>query len=538
MVVELSGRQVFIASPGSLGRERELVRERIGAFNRTHGWPQGVHFIDRGWEQVPGGVGRPQDRINVVLDDCDFMILLIARRWGSSPGGGGGYTSGTEEEFHHARELLGKVDANLRNVLILFHVSASDATETPDEQLQYVIDFRRDIEASKAFLYEIWDTEDSLRNKVDAALAEWSRPLSERQAVSIAWPPAASALVATDGQDPVAQANSLIEQGLRSQAEAVLQKASADGNHSATLAYAKLVRRDGRWDTAMRLNEGIIKNQAILLSEESPSRVLLATALTNLGIIERKLGRIDDSAQHLSEAVATARVALPEATGALAYALDNLGHSQLRRGHAEEAMTAFSEALASRGDGASDDDRLQSGINFARAELQAGNFEAATSAFEALLSQEAAIADRHLLANLSCGLAEARLRRGDADVAALLAQAERVNEDLRNVDGLAIAYGLGVRKALLDTNPEEAEALLRKLESLAGESENLSARGTALVLRGQLSIERGDADTASQLLTEARAVAASASNPLLDLDVRELAEAAGASSPVSGENQA
>lgn len=538
MVVTLSGRQVFIASPSALETERGLVRERIGAFNRTHGWPQGVHFIDRGWEEVPGGVGRPQDRINAVLDDCDFMILLIARRWGSSPGGDGGYTSGTEEEFHHARQLLGMAEANLRNVLVLFHVSAAEATEAPDEQLQRVIDFRRDVEASKAFLYEVWDTEDSLRNKVDAVLAEWSRPLSNRPLVQIQWPPPASPSLTSTGGDPVDDANSLLQQGLRSQAEALLQVASAGGNHGATLAYARLVRRDGRWDTAFKLNEGIINDHAVLLSEESQDRVLLATAFTNMGIIERKLGRIDDSARHLSEAVATARVALPEATAALAYALDNLGHTQLRRGQPGEAKTSFSEALAARGDGASDSDRLQSGINLARADLQTGNFDAATSEFESLLSQQTTIDDEHLFANLTCGLAEARLRRGDADVAALLEQAERANKAVRNVDGLAITYGLGVRKALLDADQGQAEGLLRKFEALARDSENLSARGTALVLRGQLAMARGDADTATELLAEAREVAASAGNLLLDLDVRELSEATGGTGAEPGGAQA
>ena len=49
---------------------------------------------------------------------------------------------------------------------------------------------------------------------------------------------------------------------------------------------------------------------------------------------------------------------------------------------------------------------------------------------------------------------------------------------------------------------------------------------------------RGDADTASELLAEAREIAASAGNLLLDLDVHELSEAIGTTSTASGGAQA
>jgi hypothetical protein len=47
-------------------------------------------------EAVAGGIGRPQDRINGGLNNCDFMILLMGDRWGSAAGLDGRYGSGSE----------------------------------------------------------------------------------------------------------------------------------------------------------------------------------------------------------------------------------------------------------------------------------------------------------------------------------------------------------------------------------------------------------------------------------------------------------
>lgn len=526
MVVELSGRQVFLASPGSLESERASVRARIDAFNRTHGWPQGVHFIDRGWERdVPGGVGRPQERINAVLDECDYMILLFAERWGSDPGGGGGYTSGTEEEFHHARELLADASAHLRDVLVLFHLPVSDAISTQDAQMKRVADFRSDVEATKKVLYEVWDSDDSLRSKVDAVLAQWSKPLEARTTVEIPWPPSRPSTADGAGKTPVERAIELANAGVRSQAEAILQQESAAGNRTATLEFARLARRAGRWDTSVALNELIIGDDRVLLSEDPQQRILLANALSNIGIIDRKRGQMADSGRRLGEAVATARAALPTAGHALAYALDNLGHTRVRQGLSDEARTAFNEALAVRGDAASPDDRLQSEINMARADLQAGNFDRAATEFSKLLSNLPEDADRHLVANLCCGLAEARLRQGDSNVGELLSRAQAANESVNSVDGLSITFGLGVRKALADENAQSAERLLHELEAQTGDSEDLSGRGTALVLRGQLALLRNDPDAAARLLGEARELAAAAWNPLLDVDISALSDA-------------
>ena len=91
---ELSGRRVFLASPGGLDTERACLRQTIAAFNESFAFDNEVAFVSCGWEPIAGTVQRPQAAINPMLRQCDFMVLLLSDRWGSPPGGGTSFEIG------------------------------------------------------------------------------------------------------------------------------------------------------------------------------------------------------------------------------------------------------------------------------------------------------------------------------------------------------------------------------------------------------------------------------------------------------------
>jgi hypothetical protein len=59
MPVDLSGRVIFLASPGGMDRERSWVREEVALFNNLRFRGTGVVFVVTGYEDVPGTVNRP-----------------------------------------------------------------------------------------------------------------------------------------------------------------------------------------------------------------------------------------------------------------------------------------------------------------------------------------------------------------------------------------------------------------------------------------------------------------------------------------------
>jgi len=93
--------EVFIAPPGDVPQEREIVRrvatERTHEVGRHHGWSVSVV----GWEQRRPGLGRAQDLINPLVDSCAVLVGILAGRWGTPTGD---YTSGFEEEFERVRQ--------------------------------------------------------------------------------------------------------------------------------------------------------------------------------------------------------------------------------------------------------------------------------------------------------------------------------------------------------------------------------------------------------------------------------------------------
>ena len=91
--------RIFLASPGDLADEREVVRACIDEHRARHRGQSNAAYEVVGWERVRGTARRPQEAINELIGESHFLIALFKGSWGSEPGSPWGYTSGTEEEL-------------------------------------------------------------------------------------------------------------------------------------------------------------------------------------------------------------------------------------------------------------------------------------------------------------------------------------------------------------------------------------------------------------------------------------------------------
>ena len=96
--------KVFVASPGDVSEEREVVRDVIDDLNRSVASEKGLTLQVVGWETDarPGFGGDPQSLVNAQIADMtryDLFIGVLWDRFGTPTPRAG---SGTEEEFNRA----------------------------------------------------------------------------------------------------------------------------------------------------------------------------------------------------------------------------------------------------------------------------------------------------------------------------------------------------------------------------------------------------------------------------------------------------
>ena len=95
--------KVFIASPGDVPEERDIVRDVCDELNRsTLLKPFGISFEAIGWEDAFPSPGRPQEIINRLVDVCELFVCIFHRRFGTPTGKEG---SGTFAEFLRAYDV-------------------------------------------------------------------------------------------------------------------------------------------------------------------------------------------------------------------------------------------------------------------------------------------------------------------------------------------------------------------------------------------------------------------------------------------------
>lgn len=147
---------VFVASPGGVDAERNVVEHVASILNMGIAAKARVVVVVHRWERVIGAAGSPQSQLNAIVDDCDIFIGLVHRWWGSDTGNG--FDSGFGEEFDRALARW-KSSGTPRVALFFKKVDPIDLKD-PGEQLRKVISFRGSIEKEHTtFFTEFVSTE-------------------------------------------------------------------------------------------------------------------------------------------------------------------------------------------------------------------------------------------------------------------------------------------------------------------------------------------------------------------------------------------
>src|SRR6266496_725147 len=255
-----SAFRVFIASPGGLDAEREAVRDELKKFNEKFMHELYVAFSSQGWEDVPGGAGRPQQLINELVERCDYMILILSSRWGTKPAADGRSSSGTEEEFYLAQDCIAREDSPMTDILVLFKGVPEDQLSDPGDQLRRVIEFKQRLEESRTLLYKTFDDLEGLCREVGNRVLAWARgqgrraprPKEGRPLVPPDSTTNSSEHVEPAGAPALAAAEEYEAKGLMTQAEAAYARAIVDSDAASLEKYARFLRRTGRRTARLR----------------------------------------------------------------------------------------------------------------------------------------------------------------------------------------------------------------------------------------------------------------------------------------------
>ena len=157
MTTQMSELELFIASPGDLPEERAQISDIVDRVVQSCGVNLAVRIRVTKWEQVNPDLGRPQDRINRLIDSCDIFVGLLHRRWGSDTGT---HDSGFAEEWD--RVLSRRASGPDPAVALFFkHLDAAEEADA-GTQLTKVLEFRARIINEHVALYREFSDADDL----------------------------------------------------------------------------------------------------------------------------------------------------------------------------------------------------------------------------------------------------------------------------------------------------------------------------------------------------------------------------------------
>ena len=353
MSEKVTAYKVFIASPGGLETEREAFRATLANHSEADAFHRGCIFWPIGWEKTLGGEGRPQERINDEVRECDYFVLVLWDRWGSPTDkpDKAKYSSGSEEEFRVAMACLENPERPMRQTLVLFKSVDERQVSDPGEQLQKVLDFKRELEEENSLLFRNFDDINSFNEILRRHLAKWVRDHEggDGQKISRAPVKPPQPLVGVEGGEPPApaateavaltdKANELEKQGRMTEAETELARAAADDDLGAMFAYGRFLWRTGRARESSRIYYKILESPNAKNDGE-----VQAAAYNNLGLNHLESAEYPRALEMYARALEILRMTRgnPGQT-----TLVNVGTVLLMQARYEEAERVYKQAAA------------------------------------------------------------------------------------------------------------------------------------------------------------------------------------------------
>lgn len=528
MPVDLSGRVIFLASPGGMDQERRWVREEVALFNSLRFRGTGVVFVVTGYEDVPGTVNRPQAAINPLVEQADFMILLVGDQLGSPTTATAPFRTGVEEELSVALHCLEVDVAPMRDIMLAFWAHAPSILRRPTQGLRDVLEFKNAIEATKELLHvgSVAD-ETALRHRVRVQLEEWARPLGAKPSRSC--PALLAALDRTNrptmAQPPDDDADILVQwaeeqagKGLNTVADSAFARAIAGDDPDHLRRYARFLQRTGQLERAVKLDQRALTLCAGGTTVEDVR--LQADLLAHLAQVKRKLGDPRAAKRLLDEAVRAARPFARQIMPTMGYILDQAGIAAARLGDLDGAKAAYSEAHDLRKAAGDERGRAQSLINLARVARVQGD----TDEVVALLNEAIGILERGdetpVLANALAALGEAVAADYPDRARDLLTRSLLINERLDIPDGVSVASNGLARLALSVGDVTSASKHAERVLEVNRETGNREGTAIANRLLGQIHLTSGELQAAVEAFGNALEFASTQRDPAREAQAR------------------
>ncbi|RFZ32256.1 hypothetical protein DAVIS_05403 [Mycobacterium marinum] len=420
--------RVFVATPGDLTGERDVIRTVINEHNARQR-DDLSRFEMVGWEGVRGTARRPQEAINELIGECHYMIVMFRKAWGSEPGSPWGYTSGTEEELFTGLLQLGQLERPIRDVWVAFLPEVS-----PDPRITQL---QEQMKRSHALMYEAPADIRDFKTKLGDRLAAWAEFAGAKVARHIDLLPSSgkdllrASTLRRDGEK-------LVELGLPEQGRGHLQESAVLGGPPEQLAYAKFLERSGDLDAAEEVLES-----AISYFSSQPGTLhtpLAAEAFAALAGLFRRKKADRDAIGRLQQALTLIGDDDPYSSAVRCRIRDELALAQQQVGELESAIENIEASLGERTRRGDELGIAQSNVNRARLHVAMHELDGARSRAERAL----AILKHHppgaLHANAEVLRAQVLLRQG-VGVEALdnIARAVAINRQIGNSRGEAIA---------------------------------------------------------------------------------------------------
>lgn len=355
MAREITEYRIFIASPSGLEDVRLSFRSSLTSFNTVNGDLLSISYRPVGWECSLPGAGRPQSRINSDLQNCDFLVLVLHNRWGTpttqSEEDLNFHSSGSYEEFCLAEQLLNDPKAPMKDIAIFFRGIDPEQLADPGPQLKSVLEFQKNLQHHRKFLYQTFDTVESFHAQLSRSLIYWAaqdtKATSRRDNLSSMNHQKVASIHLSEIDESgtfrvfnsdVYEAEELLKKGHLFEAEACFAKAIVSGNNLYALnRYGHFLRHVGRYDQA-----SVMYNRVIALATPSMP-YWVAKSKSYLALIHFAQHQFDNAEALLKVAIAMQRE-IGDSTGE-SISRGNLGLIKVLQNGIDEGRDQFQLAL-------------------------------------------------------------------------------------------------------------------------------------------------------------------------------------------------
>lgn len=374
---------------------------------------QNTEFQLLGWKDVSGTVRRPQDAINTLIEQSDFMLCVFRQNWGSPPGGNI-YSSGTEEELFLGLLKLADAKSLMRDVCLVFTEYKGERREPEVQNLQ------DQVVKAKALLFERVENIADYTERVRARLLEWAA-LSDEKAPQFAH------ITPSSGRDVIGafhlrtQGETLASLGVIDHAETRFKEAISIGALSDRLAYAVFLGRQSRIAEALKV---VADAKEELVAERDFEIVNLVEVMLTETSLRRREGDLEGAWASLNTALpyligsdphtARLRSRINDELGVLAY---KQGLRYLRAGQEHLSEERFTEAQGRLEKAYRERSAICDDHGVAQSEINIGRLEVALGRYESAIGQHSS-AIRRLSSTPNGTLANAYLARSQALLAA------------------------------------------------------------------------------------------------------------------------